>query len=498
MKNFVFKLLIIAFMSAAISVAYDIPVLFVGLALVAGGLLIGKTEKGALLDVIAPELLTELEAMRTKMTETLNKSAKAEIAEQIKALESKIKAGQDANDAIIDIKVKADERDKRTQKELDEMSAELKQFKDRLTTNDQAKAVTREQAILKGLNGKGASIDDNTGKIIALESTDIAETLKAMKGNKHIQGVTMVVKANTDPITEYTSYSGGTVGLSAWDPEYARVVRRMPYIRQIVRSKPTSKGYIAWAEQSGVEGSAGGTAEAASKNQGTFDTVEANMQLRKRTYFIKTSKENLDDLPFMANEINTEIFEVISIDLDNQILQGDNTSQNLKGILEYAPTLSVSGTDLANGVAKAQNWDVLRVAAAQIAVNGAGRFMPNYGIMHPWDVAAMDLSKATDGVYVIPPFISDSGRRVAGMIIIENTGIDEGTFLVGDFNKSNLAIRNDIQISIGYDGNDFTKNLVTILGEVRAAHYIKTNHINAFVQGTFSTAKALLDPTVVS
>jgi hypothetical protein len=37
---------------------------------------------------------------------------------------------------------------------------------------------------------------------------------------------------------------------------------------------------------------------------------------------------------------------------------------------------------------------------------------------------------------------------------------------------------------------------VTILGEVRAAHYIKTNHINAFVQGSFATAKALLDPTV--
>ena len=449
-------------------------------------------------NTIAPELLAELEQLKNKVTEATTKAAKAEIAEQIKALEAKIKAGEDAAEQLNGIKVTMDEREKRTQKELDEMSAELKQFKQRMEdANSQTRAANRQEEILKSLQGKAGSIDDTTGKIVMLD-TDVAATLKAMKDNKYVPGVTFITKASTDPVTVYSSYSGGTVGISDWDPEYARVVRRQPYIRQIVRTRPTSKSYIAWAEQSGVEGTAGGTAEAASKNQGTFDTVEANMQMRKRTYFIKTSKENLDDLPMMASEINTEIFEVLSIDLDDQILQGDNTGQNLKGILEYAPTFSVSGTDLANGVVEAQNWDVLRVAAAQIATNGKGRFMPGYGIMHPWDVAAMDLSKATDGVYVIPPFISESGRRVAGMIIIENTGIDEGTFLVGDFTKSNLALRKEIQISIGYDGNDFTKNLVTILGEVRAAHYIKTNHINAFVQGSFATAKALLDPTVSS
>jgi hypothetical protein len=35
--------------------------------------------------------------------------------------------------------------------------------------------------------------------------------------------------------------------------------------------------------------------------------------------------------------------------------------------------------------------------------------------------------------------------------------------------------------------------LVTILAEMRAVHYIKSNHTAAFVKGTFSTAKTALE-----
>ena len=101
---------------------------------------------------IAPELLAELEQLKNKVTEATTKAAKAEITEQIKALEEKIKAGENVVKDVADIKVKADERDRRTQKELDEMSAELKQFKQRMEAGNQEKAISREQAILKGLS----------------------------------------------------------------------------------------------------------------------------------------------------------------------------------------------------------------------------------------------------------------------------------------------------------------------------------------------------------
>jgi hypothetical protein len=50
-----------------------------------------------------------------------------------------------------------------------------------------------------------------------------------------------------------------------------------------------------------------------------------------------------------------------------------------------------------------------------------------------------------------------------------------------------------MNIQVGYVNDDFTKNLVTILCEARAAAFVKVNHYGAFVKGNFATAKAALE-----
>jgi hypothetical protein len=82
------------------------------------------------------------------------------------------------------------------------------------------------------------------------------------------------------------------------------------------------------------------------------------------------------------------------------------------------------------------------------------------------------------------------------MRVVANSGVAVGDFLVGDFKKDILAIREGINIQIGYENDDFTKNLVTILGELRAVNYIKANHVNAFTKGTFATVITAITPGV--
>ena len=50
-----------------------------------------------------------------------------------------------------------------------------------------------------------------------------------------------------------------------------------------------------------------------------------------------------------------------------------------------------------------------------------------------------------------------------------------------------------VAVQMGYENDDFTKNLVTILAEARAVHYVKTNHLAAFVYGDFSDAITALE-----
>lgn len=408
------------------------------------------------------------------------KDALSEVGKTIEAnVEQKIKAQAD-NDAkaVKELSEKLAEMESKRaemQKHLDGLEAKQKDIN---ISNQKSK--TFDEQVYDSLNANAdkfkALKDDKYGKIDPF-------TVKAFD----VKAAGTITRAN---------YSGGTVGLTTWDPEFARLVRRQPYLRQLVSVRPITSQYVAWAEQANRDGGAGQTAEGTAKTQSDFDIVEASMKAEKITSYMKVSKEALADIGFLQSEINNELIELVQLKLDADILSGSGTTPAMKGILQYAPTFSVAGSALATaggGVDQANEFDVIRAAVWQIENTGLGNFQAQYVVVNPVTAAVMDMRKLTDGQYVIPPFVSASGQLVAGLQVITNTGITAGNFLVGDFRKSNLAIREEINISVGYDADDFTKNLVTILAEVRAAHYIKTNHVGAFVQGTFSTAKAAME-----
>ncbi|QIY92237.1 phage major capsid protein [Chryseobacterium gallinarum] len=313
------------------------------------------------------------------------------------------------------------------------------------------------------------------------EEKAVQDAIAELKNNR-ASSVPFEVKAPTTMVLG--SYAG-----NALTTEIDRVIsaapQRMPLFRNIVNVSTIRGNKVTWVNKEAQEGTAGMTAEGAKKSQISWTYTEESADVKKITAFVKVSKEALDDLDFLRSEINTDLREAIEIKLDEQISDGDGLGQNLKGILQYAPTFTVTGTSFDKAVFNANRLDVLRTAVALVKKN---RFNPNYIVISPMDAALMDLEKGTDGHYILPPFVTADGQRIAGILVIENEAIAEGSFLVGDFTKSNLRIREEININLGYENDDFTKNLVTILAEMRAAHYIKKHHIPAFLQGTFAAA----------
>jgi len=315
------------------------------------------------------------------------------------------------------------------------------------------------------------NVESNKAQLLALKDNSDTKVRFAMKA-----AGTMTIAGN---------YSGGTVGLTNWDSEFARIQRRQPFMRELVRIITTDNMYIAWAEQKNADpGVAGTVAEGATKPQTDFDIVEATAKVEKIAVWIKVSKEALADIKFLQGEINTELRELVALKLDEQILSGDGVSPNLKGILTVAPTFAAVST-LALAVPTPNRFDVLVAAVAQIA---AANFTADAVVINPADYFAMQLVKDGEGRYLLPPFSSADGMTVAGLRLVANNGVTVGSFLVGDFKKATLAIREDVNIQIGYVNDDFIKNLVTILAEMRAVLFVKSNWLNAFVKGTFSTA----------
>jgi HK97 family phage major capsid protein len=273
--------------------------------------------------------------------------------------------------------------------------------------------------------------------------------------------------------------------LAEFESGLARIATRSPFLMQIANVSPIGTMYAQWAEQANRDGAANETAQGSAKNQIDFDWVEKSAKVEKITAYIKVSKEALSDLPGLANEIDTELREMVLLKADTDLLSGDGTTPSLNGLLNQ--DTAWVGTGFTGTIANPTFSDVLRTAVNQVVL---AYFRPTHIILHPTDVAKMDLEKDSQGRYQLAPFKSSNGMIVSGVPIIENPGQTVGQFTVGDFTKFRVRVREGITIDMGLDSTDFTLNLVTILGEIRLVAYVKANHQTAFVTGTFAAAQA--------
>ena len=382
----------------------------------------------------------------------------------------------------------------------DEIAEKLKAaFEEFKKDNDLKEVTIKFDAMSKAILDQGevlAKLETNGGPITGDFKTALRkglenkkEALKGLKNNRH-GSVRFELKAVADMLV--STHVSGQIPQADREAGITRIVVRQPFIVELVNTGTIGSTTWEWVEQKTPEGGAGMTAEGAAKTQADFNLVLASATVRKVTSYIKASKEMLDDIPLMESEINQELTQLIDLKIDAQVLSGDGTGQNLTGILENAVAFAAGtfATGQANEIDEANNQDVLRVAINQIMV---AQFQPNFILMHPSDVTGMDVQKASDGHYVLPPFSTLGNTVIKGIPIVQNTGITEGDYLVGDFTKSGVRFKEGLTIDVGFENDDFTKNFITILAESRLVHRVKSNHYNAFVTGDFATDKAAME-----
>ena len=316
------------------------------------------------------------------------------------------------------------------------------------------------------------------------------DALKGMAENG--QGKVTLKVAGDMTITG--NISGGNVPVEQREPGVNNIARRRVFIRELVNNGIATSNVISWVEQTNVDGAPGGTAEGVLKNQIDFDLVVASENVKKRTAFIKVSTEMLGDIDYMRSEINNELSQRLALDVDDQVLNGDNIGQNLNGIVTQATAWSAVGKPYALNVVDPNLVDVLTTAVEQIEI--ANHF-PTAHVVHPTDLAVLRLLKAgaADGAYVSRLQEVDGTLMLDGIPVHANTGIAVDTFLTMDGTKDTVFSKGEAMIQVGLDSDDFTKNFRTILIEWRGLNRIKGNDTTAFVTGTISTSiTALLKP----
>lgn len=367
-----------------------------------------------------------------------------------------------------------------TKAELIQVMSEVTAIKTQTDQYEAFKAEVTEIALkVLNLETKGSNLSDVHESIGSLLK-EKSEELQAMK-EKSGASVQITLKAvGTMALSTNTT---GQIPQADREAGITRIVRRNPFILELVNVGSIMSNVWEWVEQKNAEGGADMTAEGAKKSQADFDLVVASANVKKVTAFIKVTKEMLDDVELMRSEIDQELTELINLKIDDQLLNGTGLTVNLNGINTTATTYAAGAFALA--IPNPNKWDVLRTAINQVRTN---LFEPTHIVLHPTDMTSMELTKATDGQYIMPPFTTVDGSTVSGIRIVANTGVAIGSFLVGDFSKAGVRFKEGLTINVGYENDDFTKNLVTILAEARLVLRVKSNHYGAFVKGVFATA----------
>ena len=303
----------------------------------------------------------------------------------------------------------------------------------------------------------------------------------------HARSASFEVKADMTTADDFTGevIPADRVAGYKYDPT------RSVHMRSIIPNGTTSSDVVRFVKESGYSDGSAAKAEGATLGQSDFDLTATDANVQKIGAYFRISEEMLADTPAIASYISTRASEKLMAEEDDQILNGNGTAPNLSGIITDAADF-VTGASGAfyQSVDSANEFDVLVAALNQLALS---EYQANYIILHPTDFHKILLLKDTQNNYLKDQVYAGLQPNFMGVPVIVNTAIAAGSFLCGNFQSgTQLWTRDNLSVEFfREDGTNVRDGFVTAVVKERIA---LTNYLpNAFVNGSFSTAKTALE-----
>ena len=361
-----------------------------------------------------------------------------------------------------------------------------------------------DKGIRSILKAQGAAIADiqSKGENMIKDLSVRSQVAAWMEKNKEaIEGVKNGTRAELPQMqirAAITMTDAASLGSSAYLPRPGV----QPGVIDLVRTQPTfwerlTKGrtnlnpYI-WVNKTNKQGNAAFIGEGVLKPLASFELSTESSVPKKVAERFKVSTELLYDVDGMASLIENEIRFEVMVAANAAVLTGVASSTNPKGVTQYASLFTLTTID---PVPTPNNADAIRASIAQLQSLNFGSNLTAF--VNPIDAANMDLAKGTEGIYVLPPFTSADGRVIAGVPVIVDNNIAVGYLLIGDMTKYKVLMYQDFFVQYGWENDDFSKNLVTIIGEMRFHQWVSSNWAGAFIYDTFANIKTAIGIPVV-
>jgi HK97 family phage major capsid protein len=264
-------------------------------------------------------------------------------------------------------------------------------------------------------------------------------------------------------------------------PTIYRARERDLRMRDVLAGGSTSSDAITVLQETGFTNAAAETAEATTvadgaKPESALTFNEVTFPVRTIAHWIPVTRQMLADLPFMQSYIEDRLRTGIERREDAQIIAGNGTAPNLRGLLNTTGVQVLDATYFtANPVINAgqavENYNRILRARSVIRLSTLGGAQATFAVINPTDYEKMlTIGDANRQYYGPGPFSGAGIASLWGLSVVESENIAAGTSLVGDGLMAAVIDRMDATIYTTDSHSDFfIRNILVILAEERIA-----------------------------
>jgi len=353
----------------------------------------------------------------------------------------------------------------------DEELAQVKQITVEVEKIDQiAEASDQVTAMIEGLKVDEPAQDEAPAKSLG----DWFVKHAGMRLKDRTPGLTVATpafKAATDTQVEGTWASAL---LQTVDKELVTGYRR-PLVSDLFSTGSLAGTSITYYVEGAREGNVSTVGEAATKPQLHYaDPTPVTETVKEIAGWISVSDLMIDDLDFIVSEINSRLLYDLALFEEQQLLTGDGSGTNLKGLLERdgIQTLAATSATLAD-----------QLFAARTNVQTATGLAADGILVNPTDYQTLRLAKDGNGQYFGGGYFGGAyGQNglieeppIWGLRTVVSPAVAQGTVVVGAFKQGATVYRKGgiNVLSTNSNADDFVKDKVTIRATERLAFVVR-------------------------
>lgn len=238
--------------------------------------------------------------------------------------------------------------------------------------------------------------------------------------------------------------------------------KRKVHMSEILKGGSVGPGntYTFMREKGNGEGAIAPVAEGAMKPQIDLDLEEATVNIETIAGWLRVTRKAMNNIPGFVSFLQSRLPEKFQRVLDSQILYGDGTTPNLKGILTAGNFVASTAAASEPLIEKIIDDISLLEDTYERSANGI--------LLRPKDYYGFFKNKATgSGEYDLPQGVTigiDGVLRILGVPAWASTAINTPDYLVGDFDMgAQLLTQEGMRLEFfEQDGTNVRENKVTV------------------------------------